>query len=147
RIEKAFASQKLAAIVTTAALAAGVDFPASQVIFETLLMGNRWLTANEFSQMLGRAGRPSYHDRGIVYVLAEAGMEFDGETEEVKALELLESGPDPVDVHYSEEDVLEHILADVSSGALRRRSDISGDGSWILEPGRALEILESYGMI
>ncbi len=74
KIEERFASQRLAAVVTTAALSAGVDFPASQVIFETLLMGNRWITSNEFSQMLGRAGRPSYHDRGMVYLLAEIGM-------------------------------------------------------------------------
>ena len=49
-------SQKLAAIVTTAPLQLELIFPASQVIFETLLMGNRWLTANEFSQMLRKGG-------------------------------------------------------------------------------------------
>jgi len=144
RIEKAFASQKLAAVVTTAALAAGVDFPASQVIFETLLMGNRWLTPNEFSQMLGRAGRPSYHDRGVVYVLAEIGMEFDGDSEEAVALDLLESGPDPVEVHYTEEKVLEQVLADITSGAF------DGDyknGEWLMDTGEAIDILESYGMV
>jgi len=147
RIERAFASQELAAIVTTAALAAGVDFPASQVVFETLLMGNRWLMPNEFAQMLGRAGRPSYHDRGVVYVLAEVGMEFDGDSEEAMALKLLESGPDPVDVNYTEEDVLENILADITSGAIKSESEISPDPSWPLDPEGALDILESHGMI
>ncbi|MDI9618394.1 DEAD/DEAH box helicase [Methanothermobacter sp.] len=144
RIEKAFASQKLAAVVTTAALAAGVDFPASQVIFETLLMGNRWLTPNEFSQMLGRAGRPSYHDRGAVYVLAEIGMEFDGDSEESVALELLESGPEPVEVHYTEEKVLEHVLADITSGAFN--GDYKNNG-WLMDTEEAIDILESYGMV
>ncbi|MCG2828638.1 DEAD/DEAH box helicase [Methanothermobacter sp. K4] len=144
RIEKAFASQKLAAVVTTAALAAGVDFPASQVIFETLLMGNRWLTSNEFSQMLGRAGRPSYHDRGVVYVLAEIGMEFDGDSEESVALELLESGPDSVEVHYTDEKILEQVLADITSGAFNGDNE---NEEWFMDAGKALDILEAYEMI
>lgn len=102
---------------------------------------------NEFAQMLGRAGRPSYHDRGVVYVLAEIGMEFDGESEEAMALKLLESGPDPVDVNYTEEDVLENLLADITSGAVSSESEIAPDPSWPLDPEGALEILESHGMI
>ncbi len=39
RIEKDFLKQEMSTVVTTAALAAGVDFPASQVIFETLNHG------------------------------------------------------------------------------------------------------------
>jgi helicase len=35
-VERQFGDQDLAAVVTTAALAAGVDFPASQVVFDTL---------------------------------------------------------------------------------------------------------------
>ena len=91
KIEKDFSKGKIAAVVTTAALAAGVDFPASQVIFESLLMGNKWISPNEFSQMLGRAGRPTYHDRGVIYLIPEIGSEFDNESEEAVALDLLES--------------------------------------------------------
>ena len=83
KIEKDFSNQKISTVVTTAALAAGVDFPASQVLFETLRMGNKWLTNNDFSQMLGRAGRPSFHDIGKVYLLPEIGKEFEDESEEV----------------------------------------------------------------
>ena len=72
-IEKKFLNQEISTVVTTAALAAGVDFPASQVIFESLIMGNKWLSPNEFHQMLGRAGRPTYHDHGKVYLLPEVG--------------------------------------------------------------------------
>jgi len=147
KIEDKFASQRLAAVVTTAALAAGVDFPASQVIFETLLMGNRWITPNEFSQMLGRAGRPTYHDRGIVYLLAEIGMTFDGDTEESKAIELLETSLDPVNVYYTEEDALEHLLADISSSAISKISDLVETPKWPIDPKKALEILESYNLI
>ncbi|MFP4530139.1 MAG: DEAD/DEAH box helicase, partial [Halodesulfurarchaeum sp.] len=54
QVEREFADQDLAAVVTTAALAAGVDFPASQVIFDSLAMGIEWLSVQEFEQMLGR---------------------------------------------------------------------------------------------
>ena len=115
KIEKDFAKQKISTVVTTAALAAGVDFPASQVLFETLRMGNKWLTNNDFSQMLGRAGRPSYHDMGKVYLLPEIGKEFDNESEEQKAIDLLDSDVDNIIVEYSEDDTVEQVLADISA--------------------------------
>lgn len=124
RIEKNFAKGKIAAVVTTAALAAGVDFPASQVIFESLLMGNKWISPNEFSQMLGRAGRPSYHDRGLIYLLPEIDNEFDNETEESTALNLLESDVEDVHVNYTSSGTLEEILADISSESLTSIKDI-----------------------
>ncbi|ADP76833.1 DEAD/DEAH box helicase domain protein [Methanothermus fervidus DSM 2088] len=147
KIEKEFASQNLEAVVTTAALSAGVDFPASQVIFETLLMGNKWIENNEFQQMLGRAGRPSYHDRGIVYILAEIGMNFNGETEESKAVELLEGNLDPVDVDYTDEDVLEHVLADITSGSVKKPQDLTNDASWPIDSKEAVQILEKHGLL
>ena len=103
KIEKDFDKGKLSVVVTTAALAAGVDFPASQVIFDSLIMGNNWINYNEFSQILGRAGRPSYHDRGIVYLLPEIKNDFMGESEESKALDLLESNNEDVYIEYDEE--------------------------------------------
>ncbi len=115
KIEKAFAKQEISTVITTAALAAGVDFPASQVLFETLRMGNKWLTNNEFSQMLGRAGRPTFHDEGKVYLLPELNKEYDGVSEEEVAIELLDSGVDDIVVEYSEDDEYEQILADISA--------------------------------
>lgn len=76
KVERMFADQELSAVVTTAALAAGVDFPASQVIFDSLAMGIEWLSVQEFHQMLGRAGRPDYHDRGTVYLLVEPDCSY-----------------------------------------------------------------------
>ena len=118
RIEKDFLKQKMSTVVTTAALAAGVDFPASQVIFETLTMGNKWLTPNEFSQMLGRAGRPTYHDLGKVYLIPEIGLEYDNETEDMKAVELLESEVEPINVYYTEDAAVEQVLSDLCSGSV-----------------------------
>jgi len=124
RIERDFANQKISTVVTTAALAAGVDFPASQVIFESLTMGNKWLTNNEFSQMVGRAGRPSYHDIGKIYLIPEVARKFDEETEDFMAVSLLESDVDPIYVDYSENDVIEQFLADISSRRAKRFDDI-----------------------
>ena len=125
KIEKDFDKGRISCVVTTAALAAGVDFPASQVIFDSLVMGNKWINPNEFSQMLGRAGRPSYHDRGIVYLLPEIGNDFAGESEEAKALELLESNSEDVYIEYDEESSYEQILADISSTSIKSFSELN----------------------
>ncbi|MDR3223210.1 MAG: DUF5814 domain-containing protein [Methanobrevibacter sp.] len=123
-IEKNFSKGKISAVVTTAALAAGVDFPASQVIFESLLMGNKWLSPNEFFQMLGRAGRPTYHDRGIVYLLAEIANEFDGENEDAIAISLLESDVENINIKFNEKDFPTEILADISSKAVKNINEV-----------------------
>ena len=125
KIEKDFDKGKISCVVTTAALAAGVDFPASQVIFDSLVMGNKWINPNEFSQMLGRAGRPSYHDRGIVYLLPEIGNDFQGESEEAMALELLESNSEDVYIEYDEESSYEQILADISSTSIKSVDELN----------------------
>lgn len=125
KIEKDFDKGKIPCVVTTAALAAGVDFPASQVIFDSLVMGNKWINPNEFSQMLGRAGRPSYHDRGIVYLLPEVGNDFAGESEEAMALDLLESNSDDVYIEYDEDSSYEQILADISSTSIKSFDELN----------------------
>lgn len=144
RIERDFASQKLGAVVTTAALAAGVDFPASQVLFESLTMGNKRLTPNEFSQMLGRAGRPAYHDQGKVYLLPEVGRSYGDETEESQAMTLLTSEVEPVKVTYSEDSQLEQFLADISSGRVNTFSQLIDDYK---DEELPLELEESFSIL
>lgn len=114
-IELRYANQKISTVVTTAALAAGVDFPASLVIFDSLRMGKDWLTANEFHQMMGRAGRPSYHDIGKVYLFYGLGKYYKHSSEEEMAYSLLESTVSDIKVKYSTDDIYEQILADISS--------------------------------
>ena len=116
-VERAFGNQEVAAVVTTAALGAGVDFPASQVIFERLAMGIEWLSVGEFEQMLGRAGRPDYHDRGVVYVLAEPDAVYHSSmerTEDEVALDLLKGETEDVVVDYTQEAADEQTLANVA---------------------------------
>ena len=117
RVEQQFADQDLAAVVTTAALAAGVDFPASQVIFDTLAMGIEWLSVQEFSQMLGRAGRPDYHDKGTVYLLVEPDTSYHNSmemTEDEVAFKLLKGEMEPVITQYDEAAAVEETLANVT---------------------------------
>ncbi|MFW9930123.1 MAG: DUF5814 domain-containing protein, partial [Candidatus Thorarchaeota archaeon] len=71
-IEEAFDNGELDAVVATYALGAGVDFPASTVIFESLSMGKEELIdhPNIYFQMQGRAGRLGKHDKGKAVLLA-----------------------------------------------------------------------------
>ncbi|MFC6905592.1 DEAD/DEAH box helicase [Halalkalicoccus tibetensis] len=125
KVERRFADQELSAVVTTAALAAGVDFPASQVIFDSLAMGIEWLSVQEFHQMLGRAGRPDYHDRGTVYLLVEPDCSYHNSmegTEDEIAFKLLKDEMEPVRTHYDESAAIEETLANVVVGGKRAKS-------------------------
>ena len=124
RVESQFADQELAAVVTTAALAAGVDFPASQVIFDSLAMGIEWLSVQEFHQMLGRAGRPDYHDKGTVYLLVEPEGAYHGSqemTEDEVSFKLLKGEMEPVQTRYDESAAVEETLANVTVGGNRAK--------------------------
>ncbi|PSP26887.1 DEAD/DEAH box helicase [Halobacteriales archaeon QH_2_65_14] len=117
RVERQFADQDLAAVVTTAALAAGVDFPASQVVFDSLAMGIEWLSVQEFHQMLGRAGRPDYHDKGTVYLLVEPDGTYHNSqemTEDEVAFKLLKGEMEPVTTRYDGAAAVEETLANIT---------------------------------
>jgi helicase len=136
-IERQFEEGRLACVVTTAALAAGVDFPASQVIFDALAMGINWLTVQEFHQMMGRAGRPDFHDTGRVVLLAEPGASYSRDTkltEEEVALSLLKGEMEEVAPVYDIEETSEEFAANtvVCRG---READIVKIGSMMVGCG------------
>lgn len=145
RVESAFADQDLAAVVTTAALAAGVDFPASQVIFDSLAMGIEWLTVQEFHQMLGRAGRPDYHDTGTVWLLVEPNGQYHANmerTEDEVAFSLLNDDMDPVTVAYTAEVEAEETLANIQvagRGANSLNESMLGDIDTVRAIGNLLD--------
>jgi helicase len=117
QVETAFASGKIAVVVTTAALAAGVDFPASTVIFQSLMMGTKTLSVGEFTQMLGRAGRLGKHDIGKAVLLAEIGRRYFGDepkTEEEVALDLLNNPIEDVRPEATFEQSVDQLLATLS---------------------------------
>jgi helicase len=114
KVEERFSKGELPVVVTTAALAAGVDFPASQVIFGSLAMGIEWLTVREFHQMLGRAGRPDYHDRGVVVLLADPEkMLGKGDTEDEIAFRLLRGELEHFGVEYGDDEMFEETLSNI----------------------------------
>jgi len=116
KAEFGFANGKYAAIITTAALGAGVDFPASQVIFESLAMGIFWISVAEFHQMAGRAGRLGYHDSGKIVLLVQPNKKYHSameNTEESIAFELLSEEIEPVEPLMEGENQLEQVLASI----------------------------------
>ncbi len=149
KVEREFADQDLAAVVTTAALAAGVDFPASQVIFDSLAMGIEWLSVQEFEQMLGRAGRPDYHDRGRVFLLVEPDGIYHGSmerTEDEVAFTLLKGEMEDVIAHYDADAAIAETLANVTVGGSatkRLNNRMLGD----IPTKQALSKLIEYGFI
>ncbi len=116
-IEHKFQKQEIAGVVATAALAAGVDLPAQQVIFESLAMGINWLTVAEFEQMLGRAGRLRKHELGSTYLLVEPGKKYSPKmklTEENIAIKLLNGKIKDFELTPSEDKSLTELLAYVT---------------------------------
>jgi len=116
-IEVQFQSQKIAGVVATAALAAGVDFPAKQVIFESLAMGINFLTVAEFEQMLGRAGRLKKHSKGFAYILVEPGKVYSPKmkmTEENIAISLLNGKIKDFELEPNGDKSLTELLAFIS---------------------------------
>ncbi len=104
QIEEEFDAGKIDCVVATYALGAGVDFPASVVIFESLQMGKDLLIdrTNIFFQMMGRAGRLGKHDKGKVIILAtpfppNASVQI---TEIELAMNLLRASYQKVDPEY-----------------------------------------------
>ncbi|WP_456366032.1 DUF5814 domain-containing protein [Thermococcus sp.] len=150
--EMEFLAQRLDVVVTTAALGAGVDFPASQVIFESLAMGNKWLTVREFHQMLGRAGRPLYHEKGKVYLIVEPGRKYSAGmegTEDEVAFKLLTAPIEPVFVEWSDELEGDNVLA--HSCVFTKLETIEEVQASCLganqSAGKVLEKLEEFGFV
>ena len=151
KVEELFGAGKIHTVVTTAALAAGVDFPASQVVFESLAMGIEWLNVHEFNQMLGRAGRPGYHDKGLVYILAEPGRRFSSgrsESEDEMALALLNGQMEDVAPEFSEAQQQEEVLANAVAARSREELERLHDLTVGLDDlNSSLSSLEKAGLV
>ncbi|MDF1540933.1 MAG: DUF5814 domain-containing protein, partial [Candidatus Thorarchaeota archaeon] len=127
-IEHSFNKQRHECVVTTAALGAGVDLPASQVIFSTLAMGADWLSTAEFEQMLGRAGRLGKHDKGKTYMLVEPDRKYHGgqdKNEDQVAAELLAGVVEDVEPFADLERSAEQLLATICSTGLVDLKDVA----------------------
>lgn len=113
RIETEFVNGKCQLVVSTYALGAGIDFPASQVIFESMMMGNTVLDPNNFTQMAGRAGRLGKHDIGRVIFLCsgESVSSLDNRSEVEIAFELINADLVSIEPNHDENSCGEQILS------------------------------------
>lgn len=95
--------------------------------------------------MLGRAGRPDYHDRGKVYLLVEPDCAYHGSqdrTEDEVAFALLKDEMEDVHTRYDETAAVAETLANVTVGgsAAKRLNDrMLGDIPTKQALGRLLE--------
>ena len=73
-VEHLFQHKLLAVCVCTETLAAGINLPARSVVLSALVKGPRGkqklIDASSAHQIFGRAGRPQFDDRGLVFALA-----------------------------------------------------------------------------
>jgi len=145
KIENSYWKQKIHCVVTTAALSAGVDFPSSVVILESVAMGAKPISVGEFHQMLGRAGRPGYHEYGKVYLLIDPLRKICNEPEDKLAFSLLTGTIENVDVELTDEQELEELLACHSTG-YQNISDFNKNALWPL-PMEKSKILEQHGFL
>lgn len=97
-IERLMSAGLLDAIFATATVAAGVDFPARTVVCTGVEVrtGNGWrqLSASEFQQMTGRAGRRS-RDR-VGFIVAAPGTHQNPQ----RIAHLLKAAPDPLESQF-----------------------------------------------
>jgi helicase len=80
-------------------------------------MGIDWISVQDFLQMSGRAGRPDYHDRGVVVLMPVPGKSYSGsqaDTEEEVAIKLLQGEMLSIGVEYGEAEQLEEVLASIA---------------------------------
>ena len=134
KIEEMFKNGDLYCIVATPTLAQGVNLPARRVVIRDV---RRWNTAAgrnmpmpimEIKQMLGRAGRPKYDQKGDAWIISK------NKDEELKFVEhFLLSEPEKItsklanpNAHSAEEDpaLLTHILSLVATSDMNDRNSL-----------------------
>ena len=98
-VEKLFQQGLIKVVFATETLAAGINMPARSTVISATSKrtdsGHRMLTANEFLQMSGRAGRRGMDEVGYVTIV---GTPFQSPTE---VAELVLSGSNPLESRFS----------------------------------------------
>jgi ATP-dependent RNA helicase DOB1 len=93
-VELLFGERLLKCLFTTETFAMGINMPSKTVVFTAARKfdGNefRWVSAGEYIQMSGRAGRRGIDDRGIVIQMVDEKMD------ESNAKEMLKGNADPL---------------------------------------------------
>jgi helicase len=90
--------------------------------------------------MLGRAGRPDYHDKGTVYLLVEPEGSYHGSqemTEDEVAFKLLKGEMEPVTTRYDGPAAVEETLANIT---------VAGDRAAALNDRMVGEVPTKYAL-
>ncbi|MFB6075420.1 MAG: DEAD/DEAH box helicase [Haloarculaceae archaeon] len=120
RVEAWFREGKLALLFSTSTLAWGVNLPARCVVIRDTklhdpLEGEVDMSPLDVLQMLGRAGRPGYDDRGYAWVVCDR-------SEADKYRRLLRDGT-PIDSRLAGE-LDAHLNAEIALGTIRDLEDV-----------------------
>ncbi len=124
-VEKEFKKGRIAAIVATPTLAAGINLPARRVIIRDL---NRYdvnfglapISVLEIKQMCGRAGRPKYDKYGEAILFAKDIDEIDNLMDTY-----FRSEPEAIESKLGSEPALRmHVLASVATGHVGTEEDL-----------------------
>ncbi|KAI9008408.1 hypothetical protein BC832DRAFT_423858 [Gaertneriomyces semiglobifer] len=84
-IEDAFRSGLIRVLTCTSTLALGVNLPARRVIFRNMKMGISSLSARDYNQMKGRAGRKGMDPFGECFIMCATDREFDEAKQLIRA--------------------------------------------------------------
>ncbi|KAJ4459821.1 putative ATP-dependent DNA helicase MER3 [Paratrimastix pyriformis] len=113
-IEASFLDGDLSVLCTTSTLALGVNLPARTVIIKSTQMydrgGFREYSEYNISQMIGRAGRPQFDDRGTAVILTQST------TKDLYTSVLF--GQRPIESHLKDS-IIEHLNAEIVLGTIQ----------------------------
>ena len=129
RVEEWFRDGRLDVLFSTSTLAWGVNLPARCVVIRDTrrhdpLEGETEMSPLDVLQMLGRAGRPGYDDRGYAWVVCDgssAKRYKDLLTEGKRIESRLADGDDP-----GADDLTAHLNAEIALGNVRDIDDAMG---------------------
>ncbi|MEF8814917.1 MAG: DEAD/DEAH box helicase [Halovenus sp.] len=133
-VERWFRDGKIQLLFSTSTLAWGVNLPARCVVIRDThhhdpLDGEVEMSPIDILQMLGRAGRPGYDDRGYAWVVCDddAADRYRRLLREGKTIESRLADRDG-DVAGSDDDLAEHLNAAICLGTIR---DIGDAMDWL----------------
>ncbi len=126
-IENAFKEKKLFCLCATPTLAAGVNLPARRVLIRDLKRFDdgmsRYLPVMEVKQMMGRAGRPKYDDKGEAWLLCKGGDPIEI-ADEISDKYIHGTAEDITSKLAAEPALRFHLLSSIATGGLKSRLEI-----------------------
>ena len=126
-IEESFKQKLLFCLCATPTLAAGVNLPARRVLIRDLKRYedgmSRYLPVMEVRQMMGRAGRPRFDDKGEAWLLCKGG---DPKEIADQISDMYIHGPvEDITSKLAAEPALRfHLLSSIATGGLKSRREI-----------------------